>query len=268
MALCFLVHEQYGIDRRMDFGFLNSDLRFLAETCGSKTSQLEGAERVSFTMEDVSHSFRPLIFPAFAVLLITGAFSAQAVTKPLLPHCEPLAGQILRCPKAGFTYKVPFGWVDRTEDMQEAASVAKPSQDNNRSEGEQAGKTLLAVFERPPGASGEGVNSAVIIAVEDKVAYPLVKTAADYFGPLAEIAEQRGVKMDGGPYSFRIGATQVVRGDFSGGGDKNPIRQTSLVRLDKGDILSFTFIAGSDDEIDGLIENLTFTSSLRKTSPK
>ena len=220
-------------------------------------------------MEDVSHRFRPLIFRVFAVLLTAAASSAQAVTKPSLPDCEPLAGQILRCPKAGFTYKVPFGWVDRTEDVQEAASVSKSPQDNNhRSEGEQAGKTLLAVFERPPGTSGEGVNSAVIIAAEDKAAYPAVNTAADYFGPLAEIAEQSGVKMDSDPYSFRIGATQVVRGDFSGGDEKNPVRQTSLVRLDKGDILSFTFLAGNDDEIDGLIENLTFTSSLRKTSPK
>ena len=219
-------------------------------------------------MEDVSHSFCPLIFPAFAVLLMPGASSAQAASKPSLPDCEPLAGQILRCPKAGFTYKIPFGWVDRTEDMQEAASVAKSSQDNNRTEGEQAGKTLLAVFERPPGTSGEGVNSAVIIAVEDKAAYPLVKTAADYFGPLAEIAKQRGFKTDSDPYSFSVGARQVVRGDFRGGDEKNPIRQTSLVRLDKEDILSFTFLAGNDDEIDGLIENLTFASSLRKTSRK
>ena len=227
-----------------------------------------GASRVSFTMEDVNRSFRPPIFPAFAVLLITGASSAQAVTKLSLPDCQPWAGQILRCPKAGFTYKVPFGWVDRTEDMQEAASLAKSSQDNVRPKGEQAGRTLLAAFERPPGTSSERVNSAVIIAVEDKKAYPLVKTAADYFGPLAEIAEQRGFKTDGDPYSFSVGARQVVRGDFSGGDEKNPIRQTSLVRLDNGYILSFTFIAASDDDIDGLIENLSFTSSPRKTSPK
>ena len=219
-------------------------------------------------MKDVSYSFRPLIFPAFAVLLMSGGSAAQVVTRPSLPNCEPLAGQLLRCPKAGFTYQVPFGWVDRTEDMEEAASAAKTSQDNNRSEGERAGKTLLAMFERPPGTSGRGVNSAVIIAVEDKAAYPLVKTAADYFGPLADLAEQRGFKMDGDPYSFRVGGRPVVRGDFSGGDEKNPIRQTSLVRLDKGDILSFTFIAASDDEIGGLIENLTFTSNLRKTSPK
>lgn len=224
-------------------------------------------------MEGVSPRFRPLLIPAIAVLLVTGAAAAQKTapnSKPSLPECAPLAGQLLHCPKLGFTYKVTFGWVDRTEDMQESASPATPKAERN---GEQAtaeptGKTLLAAFERPPGTSGSDINSAVIIAVEDRAAYPQVKTAADYFGPLSEIAEQRGLKMDGDAYAFSIGARRVVRGDFTGGDEKNPIRQTSLVLLEKGYILSFTFLAGSDDEMDSLVENLAFTSSQRKTSSK
>lgn len=224
-------------------------------------------------MEGVSPRFRPLLILAIAVLLVTGAAAAQKTapnSKPSLPECGPLSGQLLRCPKLGFTYRVTFGWVDRTQEMQESASAAAAKSDKNAGQGnaEQTGKTLLAVFERPPGTSGESVNSAVIIAVEDRAAYPQVKTAADYFGPLSEIAEPRGLKMDGDPYAFGIGARRVVRGDFTGGDEKNPIRQTSLVLLDRAYILSFTFLAGSDDEIDSLIENLTFTSPQRKTFPK
>lgn len=220
-------------------------------------------------MDGVSHSFRPLVFSAFAVMLMTGASAAQkTVSKQSLPDCGPLVGQILRCPKVGFTYKVPFGWVDRTTDMQMSASAASAKSDKNANDGsDQTGKTLLAAFERPPGTPGD-FNSAVIIAVEDRAAYSQVKTAADYFGPLAEIAAHRGFKMVGDPYSFSIGTRQLVRGDFTGGDEKNPIRQTSLALLEKAYILSFTFLASSDDEIDSLRENLIFSSSKRKTSPK
>ena len=221
-------------------------------------------------MDGVSHGFRPVLFSAFALMLATGASAEQkTASKQSLPDCGPLVGQILRCPRVGFTYKVPFGWVDRTEEMQQSGSSAasKAPKDTDEASHEQTGRTLLAAFERPPGTPG-GFNSAVIIAVEDSAAYPQVKTAADYFGPLSEIAAQRGFKMAGDPYSFSIGTGQVVRGDFTGGDEKNPIRQTSLVLLKNGYILSSTFLASSDDEIDSLMENLTFSSSTRKTSPK
>jgi hypothetical protein len=221
-------------------------------------------------MDGVSHSFRPLLFSAFALVLVTGASAAQkTASKQPFPGCEPLVGQLLRCPKVGFTYKVLFGWVDRTADMQESASAAPAKSDNNANQNndDQTGQMLLAAFERPPGTPGD-FNSAVIIAVEDRAAYPQVKMAADYFGPLSDIASQRGFKMEDDPYSFSIGTRQLVRADFTGGDEKNPIRQTSLVLLEKGYIFSFTFLASSNDEIDSLIENLTFTPSARKMSPK
>jgi hypothetical protein len=246
--------------------------------CGSQTqgfqtegllfNRFEDLTRVSFTMEDVNWRSFGVLSSALAVLSMTGAAGAQkAARNQSLPECGPPAGQTLRCPKVGFSYKVPFGWVDRTEDMQESAS-ADPSKAGDQANAEQTGKTLLAVFERPPGTSGSDVNSAVIIALEDRATYPQVKVAADYFGPLSEIAAARGFKMDGDPYSFRVGARQLVRGDFNGGDEKNPIRQTSLVLLEKDYILFFTFLASSDDEIDSLIENLTFTPNARKASPK
>ena len=233
-------------------------------------SRTVGLQEVSITMGDVNCRSIRFLLPALAVLSMTAAAAQKTAKSPPLPDCGPLAGQILRCPKVGFIYKVPFGWVDRTEDMQESASTA-PSKSEKNSEqatAEPRGKTLLAAFERPPGTSGSDVNSAVIIAVEDGVAYPQVKTAADYFAPLAGIAEQRGFKMDGDPYSFSVGARQVVRGDFTGGDEKHPIRQTSLVLLEKGYILSLTFLAGSDDEIDSLVENLTFNSTQKRTPSK
>jgi len=117
---------------------------------------------------------------------------------------------------------------------------------------------LLAVFQRPPDAPGSTINSAVIIAAEPASDYPRVKTAADYFGPLGEIAEKRGLKMDGGPYWFSVGTKQLVRGDFSAGSDKTAVHQTSLVTMEKGYILSFTFVSSSDDEIDDLVSALSF----------
>ena len=161
---------------------------------------------------------------ATTILLLSMACGAQNIaSKTSLPECSPLVGQILRCPMMGFTYKVPFGWVDRTKEMQQSDSSAasKSSKTSDEATGKETGRTLLVVFERPPGTSGESVNSAVSVAVEYRAAYPQVKTAADYFGPLADIAEQRGFKMDGDPYSFSIGSRQVVRGDLNGGDQKN-----------------------------------------------
>jgi len=113
-------------------------------------------------------------------------------------------------------------------------------------------------LQRPPDAPGSTINSAVIIAAEPASDYPRVKTAADYFGPLGEIAEKRGLKMDGDPYWFSVGTKQLVRGDFSAGSDKTAVHQTSLVTMEKGYILSFTFVSSSDDEIDDLVSALSF----------
>src|SRR2546429_1062505 len=70
----------------------------------------------------------------------------------------------------GFSYQVPFGWVDRSEDMQDDGDAGKSL-------------VLLAVFERPPEATGDTVNSAVVIAAGSGSAYRGLTTAADYFGP-------------------------------------------------------------------------------------
>ncbi len=207
----------------------------------------------------------------FVVIVLTStALSAQnakpAQTQPAT-QCGPLASQVLRCPRFSFTYKVPYGWVDRTSEMSEEAQPEAAPTGNNDQAAKPGGKsqpeasssgseTLLAVFERPPGAPGDTIDSAAIIAAEPLANYHGIKTAADYFGAITELAEQRGFKAIGDPYTFSIGAKQLVRGDFSKPRNKLTMYQTSLAMIEKGYIVSFTFIGGSEDEMDELIANL------------
>ena len=223
---------------------------------------------------------RSRIGPTFLAVgvLLTGVSPQKIAPKPAtpLPSCGPLVQLVLSCPLLGFTYKVPFGWVDRTDDMNQRITAdtpqdpasANPDDKRQTSPNTTPSKTLLAVFERPPGTEGENINSAVIIAVEERSLYPQITTAADYFGPLSDIAEKRSLKMDGDPYWFAVGGKRVARADFRSGGEKSSVQQTSLVVLEKSYILSFTFLAGSGDEIDQLAANLTFTAGVRKPRSK
>lgn len=206
-----------------------------------------------------------------AIALFVGCLCAQSkpAQKPSA-LCGPLTGQILRCPRFSFTYKVPFGWVDRTSDMNADAqsstnSVSGP--DDNAAPGKQpeqassaGSETLLAVFERPPGAPGDTVDSAVVIVAEPLANYHGVKTAADYFGAIAELAERRGFSVVNDPHSLAIGAKHLVRCDFSKPRGKLTMHQTSMAMIEKGYIVSFTVVAGSEDEVNDLIANLSFSA--------
>ncbi|HEV3208344.1 MAG TPA: hypothetical protein VGZ28_15445 [Terriglobales bacterium] len=158
---------------------------------------------------------------------------------------------VYRNPTFGFSYKLPFGWVDRTREMQDDSGDSSPS------------RLLLAIFERPPEATGETVNSAVVIAAEPISAYPGLKTAADYFGPLTELTTAKGFEAASGPYPFSVGTTSLVRGDFSKPRGTLTMHQSSLATLEKGYVISFTFIGGSEDEVNQLIEKLS-VSSIKK----
>ena len=50
----------------------------------------------------------------------------------------------------------------------------------------------------------------------------------------------------------------LVRADFVKQIGKLTMRQSSLILLRKGFVVSFTFIAGTEDELDELIERLSF----------
>ena len=151
----------------------------------------------------------------------------------------------------GFTYRTPFGWVDRTRQMQEEGTDPAKAQ------------LLLAVFERPPEATGDTVNSAVIIAAESAGSYPGLKTAADYMGPLTELTTSKGFRVTREPYAFPVGPKQLVRGDFAKNLGTLTMYQSSLAYLEKGFVVSFSFIAGSEEEVEELIEKLTFGIAAR-----
>lgn len=167
-----------------------------------------------------------------------------------MPAPGALSDGVYRNPSFGFSYRLPYGWVDRTREMQDDSPNA--SAVGARS------LLLLAIFERPPEATGDTVNSAVVIAAEPLSNYSGMKTAADYFGPLTELATAKGFQAVEGPRAFSIGATQLVRGDFSKARGTATVRQTSLVILEKGYEVSFTFIGESEDEVNELIEKLSF----------
>jgi hypothetical protein len=162
--------------------------------------------------------------------------------------------QIYRNPAIGFRYEIPYGWVDRTKEMGAASE-------------EEKAEVLLAVFERPPDAAGDSVNSAVVIASERAAAYPGLKRAEDYLGPLTELATSKGFKPEGEPYALEVESRQLLRADFvkplnpETTGEKLTMHQCTLVLLAKGHIVSFTFIAGSDDELDELMDGLHFSTA-------
>ena len=134
-------------------------------------------------------------------------------------------------------------------------STSKPAKQNPAPQNE----LLLAVFERPPDAIGDTVNSAVVIATESVAAYPGLKKAEDYIAPLTELTASQGFKVEGEPELAEIDARQLIRLDFSKPiTDKLTMHQSTLILLAKSQIVSFTFIAGSEDEIDDLIEGLHF----------
>jgi len=117
---------------------------------------------------------------------------------------------------------------------------------------------LLATFERPPEASGDTVNSAVVIAAESISAYPGLKDASQYFGPIGEIAKSKGFTAISEPYDFPVDGKPIVRQDFSKKLGGMTMVQSSLVMLRAPYVLSFTFIGDSLDDITEELEGLRF----------
>lgn len=202
---------------------------------------------------------------AFLALAISVTGSAQQkaaspASKASTSAAKPVADDehLLRNADFGFRYQIPYGWVDRTQQMPSGNEEGKA-------------KVLLAVFERPPEATGDTVNSAVVIASESAASYPGLKRADDYVGPLTQLATAKGFKADGEAYPLEVEGKQLVRADFvKTASEKLTMHQCTLILLAKGQIVSFTFIAGSDDELDDLMDGLHFggTKSTAGTPPK
>jgi hypothetical protein len=191
---------------------------------------------------------------AIATIVVSLSLTAQTQSRtPPATKSPPRTEdpQLFRNATFGFRYQIPYGWVDRTQAMKEGNESGKE-------------ELLLAVFERPPEATGDTINSAVVIASESTASYPGLKTAEDYLGPLTELATAKGFKPDGEPDALEVESRQLVRADFiktlslQSTSDKLSMRQCTLVLLAKGQIVSFTFIAGSEEELDDLMDGLHF----------
>lgn len=206
------------------------------------------------------------LLPALFLLLVV-AHAQEKTAKPGAPTAKTAdTPQLYRNAVFGFHYRIPYGWVDRTKEMQQAdeqkqEDVPKSQSSKSTTNGTE-GEVLLAVFERPPEAAGDSVNSAVVIATEDTASYPDLKRAEDYLDQLDEITTAKGFKPDGDEEEVTIDSRSLVRADFTKAlNDKLNMYQSTLVLLAKKQIVSFTFVAGSKDEIDDLIDGLSFASS-------
>ena len=181
-----------------------------------------------------------------------------AATPPAKPAARNEDPQLYRNATFGFRYQIPYGWVDRTKEMQEGNEAVKA-------------EVLLAIFERPPEAAGDTINSAVVIASESAASYPGLKRAEDYLGPLTELATAKGFKPEGEPYPLEVESRHLLRADFTKllsvktTNDKLTMRQCTLVLLAKGNIVSFTFLAGSEEELDDLMDGLHFVAAKSPT---
>lgn len=186
-----------------------------------------------------------------ALVLIFTAHAQNKAATAAKPTAKPATtsgddAQLFRNTPFGFRYQIPYGWVDRTKEMQEGNDAGKA-------------EVLLAVFERPPQATGDTINSAVVIASENAASYPGLKSAEDYAGPLTELTTAKGFKADGEPYALEVESRHLLRADFvKAVSEKLTMHQCTLVLLAKGQIVSFTFIAGSEDELDDLMDGLHF----------
>lgn len=199
---------------------------------------------------------------------------AKASSARLAPDLDAgtIANGVYRNRLLGLSCKIPDGWVLRTEEMN--GRDAEPSPDGQAKplpEGppfdsaqgrqgntEDSGKVLLAAFSRPPAARGEDVNSSIVIAVEKQATYPGLQEAAQYFGPLTEVAKAQGFLVDEEPYEEQIGAKVVVRGDFHKDVGSRVMRQSTLAFLAHGYAVSITIIGGTEDEVEGLVDGVGF----------
>jgi hypothetical protein len=185
--------------------------------------------------------------------------------------------QLYRNADFGFRYQIPYGWVDRTREMnsnemnaQEFPKDDATTKEMPREQPSDGAQVLLGVFERPPEAVADSINSGVVIASESAAAsYPGLKKAEDYVGPLTEVATAKGFKSVGEPFSLEIEARRLVRADFAKSLDvksttteslKNKLvmRQCTLIWMTRGRILSFTFIAESEEALDDIMDGLHF----------
>jgi hypothetical protein len=198
--------------------------------------------------------------------------SAKHLKRPAAPidaaiEAGAVANGVYRNKSLALSCKIPEGWVLRTEEMndREEEEEQKDKADSAESPAGAASsagaKVLLAAFSRPPAARAEEVNSSILIAVERAAAYPGLEDAAQYFGPLTEVAKSQGLTIDEDPYEIAVGTKTLVRGDFHKDVGSRVMHQSTLAMLSHGYAVSITMIAGTEDDVEELIDGLTFSPS-------
>ena len=180
--------------------------------------------------------------------------------KPVLEDGKVSAG-VYRNASLGLTCTIPAGWVLRTAEMnaRDTDEQQNPSPQGSQRNTEDSGRVLLAAFSRPPEAAGAEVNSSIVIAAEPVAAYPGLKEAVQYVGPLTEVAKAQGFEADEDPYEVAIGAKTLVQVDFHKDVGSRVMRQSTLIFLARGYAVSITVIGGSEDEVEELVEGLSFS---------
>jgi len=165
--------------------------------------------------------------------------------------------------------KIPEGWVLRTDEIndreeeeegkdQEGKDQPGSAQSPRPAASSIGAKVLLAAFSRPPEARAEEVNSSIVIAAESAANYPGLKDAAQYFDPLTEAVKTQGLTVDEDPYEVAVGTKTLIRGDFHKNVGTRVMHQSTLAMLAHGYAVSITIIAGTEDEVEELIDGLTF----------
>jgi hypothetical protein len=191
----------------------------------------------------------------------------------LVPEIDAgtVANGVYRNKALALSCKVPAGWVLRTEEMNAkdepddaatTASETKSSPQGNTGDS-RGGRVLLAAFSRPPQAKGEDVNASIVIAAERTSAYPGLSEAAQYFGPLTEVAKAQGFTVDEEPYEIAVGTKIVVRGDFHRSVGTRVMRQSTLAWLAQGYAVSITVIGGTEDEVEELVDGVSLAAATK-----
>jgi hypothetical protein len=170
---------------------------------------------------------------------------------------------IYRNTTLGLSCKIPAAWVLRTEEMNARDAAEAESDTTSPAKTDSGGRVLLAAFSRPPEARGEDVNSSIVIAAESVATYPGLKEAAQYFGPLSEVAKAQGFTEVEEPYEFAVGAKMLAREDFQKDVGSRVMRQSTLVMLARGWAVSITFIGGTENEVEELIGGLSFAAAAK-----
>jgi hypothetical protein len=207
------------------------------------------------------------IFPWDAAFTQQSApFNTSKAPVPKIEALDPgsVKSGVYRNGSLGFSCKIPATWVPRTDEMNAPGDEQQAPANQDSKISDKAGRVLLAVFSRPPEAHGEEINSSIVIAAEPVAAYPGLKDAAQYFGPITEIARAQGFEVDEEPYEFAVGTKTLVRSDFEKDVGSRVMHQSTLVMLARGYAVSFTFIGGTEDDVEERIGNLTFAQGSAK----